>query len=406
VLSFDEALENLLAQTETIHLPAIQKLSGLSLLNSILAEDISAKVDSPPFSNSAMDGVAFNSEDVPSTNTPSLPISQTIFAGNAAKPLEKGTAARIYTGAMVPDGADTVEMQENCTFTEKNVEFKQAIKQGGNIRHQGEEFHQGDIVIKKGTKLLGKHIGLLTQAGIDECDVFKPLTVALLVSGDELVSPPTPLESGQIYNSNAPMLMAELQTAGFNVFTDVMADNLEQTTTRLQKAITQADILITTGGVSVGDADYVKAAIESIGEIDFWKIAMKPGKPFTFGKVSHQDKTIPIIGLPGNPVSAYTGFQLFGLPFLQKLQGQNASQEPPVSYPILLEKPHSNKREEFVRVTINSDDSGRLFLQPYSHQGSGVISSVANSTGFARMPSNQVTNSGDEVVYLAFNEYK
>ncbi|MCY4043879.1 MAG: molybdopterin molybdotransferase MoeA [Cellvibrionales bacterium] len=403
MLTFDDAQTQLFAQTVDFQRPAKQIQQGLGLLGSIIAEDINARIDSPPFSNSAMDGVAFHSADVLANPQLALPISQTVFAGRAPAPLQKGTAARIYTGAMIPEGADTVEMQENCIFEDNTVQFKQAIKPYGNIRIQAEEFHQGDMILPKGTRLSAKHMGLLAQAGIDECQVVKPLTVALLVSGDELVSPPTPLKPAQIYNSNAPMLVAELTAHGFDVITEVMPDNLEATQRLLKKAVDAADIVITTGGVSVGDADYVKAAIESMGEINFWKIAMKPGKPFTFGKIHNNNKTLPIIGLPGNPVSAFTGLQLFGLPFLQRLQGQTPSEQPIQRYPVVLAKPHSNKREEFVRVTLQTCKAGTMFLQPYSHQGSGVISSVANSTGFARMPCNQVTNSGDEVVYIPFN---
>ncbi len=334
-----------------------------------------------------------------------MPISQTIFAGIEPKPLKPCTAARIYTGAMIPEGANTVELQENCDITEKQVTFHQPQQIGQHIRLKGEDIQQNSCIVKQGTRLSPQHIGLLASSGIAEVSIYKPLTISLIVSGDELVSPPSPLKAGQIYNSNLPLLTAALSQSGFTVNTHHVVDDLSATKNILKRCIQTSDIILTTGGVSVGDADFIKTAINQLGEINFWKVAMKPGKPLTFGYVKDNEKRVPIIGLPGNPVSAFASFNLFALPFLYKLQGWLEPTPPLARLPITLNKALNPKREEFMRVK-REEKSGKLTLTPFKKQGSGVLSSVVFATGFARIPNNQVTENGDLVTYIDFNRYR
>ena len=400
MLSFDEALEALLDKATDFKCPTSETIMADNAVSRIISEAIVAKTSTPPFDNSAMDGFAFRLEDIKAGQT--LPISQIVFAGTAPAPLQPNTAARIYTGAMMPEGADTVELQENTNYTKETVTFHQACKKGQHIRRTGEDIHAGDCIIEAGTRLLPAHIGLIASCGIESIKVFKPLVITLIASGDELVKPPQILNPGQIYNSNLPMLKAALENAEFKVISKQVEDELAATISALKASIATSDLIITTGGVSVGDADFVKSAIETLGEIDFWKVAMKPGKPLTFGQVSDQEKTIPVIGLPGNPVSAFASFTLFAQPFLYRLQGRILTTLPDVSYPIELLEPMSPKREEFMRVTLVNSGKG-FVLKPYNHQGSGVLSSVANSTGFARIPKDTTTRSGELVQYLPFN---
>ncbi|CAA0101532.1 Molybdopterin molybdenumtransferase [BD1-7 clade bacterium] len=404
MLSFDQALSALLRQAsefrpDTVVFPLAESAGC------ILAEDIAAQCDVPPQDNSAMDGFAFRCADISAQDTSALPVSQKVFAGSAPAPLKPGTAVRLFTGSVIPEGADTVELQENCTYDDEVVQFHQSVTYGQHVRCAGEDIQQGRVLAEIGQTISSRLIGILASTGVAEVCVFKPLKLGLLATGDELIEPGKPLASGQIYNSNLYMLQAELQASGYQVQAAHVSDNLEVLTQTLTMMIQECDLIMTIGGVSVGDADLVKTAITALGSLDLWKVAMKPGKPLSFGRLRRfpeaPGRDVPVIGLPGNPVSAFATCRLFAMPFLQVMQGGEMPAADNETYPIQLSQSLHPKREEFVRVQ-RQREGDRWVLVPFSHQGSGVLSSVLWSSGFARIPMQHTTNSGDRVEYIPF----
>jgi molybdopterin molybdotransferase len=394
MLTFDEAKQQLLgaiAQSAA----GIETIPVARVLGRILAEDVFALCDVPPQNNSAMDGFAVRCADIPASAT--LPVSQKIFAGAAPAPMQANTAVRLFTGSVVPDEADAVILQEDCTYDETSVTINELPRVGQHIRRQGEDIKKGALLLGKGVRLQPKHIGYMVAGGIASVNVYKALSVGLLATGDELKEPGTDLAVGQIFNSNLYMLQAELQALGFVVEACFVRDDLPLIAEAFARLCTNNDVVLSIGGVSVGDADLVKQAIGQLGEMQLWKVSMKPGKPLSFGKVL--DK--PVIGLPGNPVSAFATFHLFAKPFLLKLQGLQASPLVDKKYPVKLDKAMNPKREEFLRVQLQVID-GVEWLVPFAHQGSGVLSSVVWATGFARIPQDAITRDGDNVVYIPF----
>ena len=393
MISFDEASAKLLAAVDITKNK--EPVNILEACNRVLAVDIFAPCYVPPHDNSAMDGFALRAEDVASTST--LPISQKVFAGMAPESLQQGTAVRLFTGSVIPDGADTVVPQENCDYDDEKVTINELSEPGLHIRRRGEDITEGQKIITQGTLLKPGHIGLLASLGIATVEAYKVLKVGLLSTGDELVDPGTALQAGQIYNSNSPMLKAELEKLGFIVEVRHAEDTLELITEAFRQLGENNDLVLSIGGVSVGEADFVKAAVESLGSLDLWKVAIKPGKPLSFGHIAGT----PAMGLPGNPVASFATFHLFAKPYLYKMQGLQEEERALQSIAIQLERPLSPKREEFVRVQLQVVN-GEQKLVLYSHQGSGVLSSVAWASGFARIPMNITTSDGDKVPYLPF----
>ena len=394
--SFDEALNRLLASAKC--LASLESLAPAAAFNRVLGEDVYAPIAVPPFNNSAMDGIAFSLNVI----NPAKPIklAHTVFAGQAPPSLAAGEACRIFTGAAMPAEADTVVLQENCSF---DVEGQVSILEGDlflgqNVRKRGEDLACGELVLTKGVKLSSSHVGLLASLGFESIAVYTPLKVAVISTGDELKSAGEALSPGQIYNSNGPMLCAALTSQGFEAAAFHVKDDLAQTMALFEQLAQRFDVLLSIGGVSVGDADFVKQAIESLGHIDFWKVAMKPGKPLAFGEVSGR----PLIGLPGNPVSAFASYQLFASAFLSVCQGGEVSLQESQMLPVILETSLTPKRETFLRVS-RLLESGKCYLQPFPSQGSGILSSVAFSEGFARIPSGGETQSGDLVRFIPFH---
>ncbi|NRB38201.1 MAG: molybdopterin molybdotransferase MoeA [Pseudomonadales bacterium] len=406
MLSFDAARQQFLLNAAALA-PAKETLPLVQLQGRVLAESVAATINVPPQDNSAMDGIAFKFSDYPADGI--FPISQKIFAGMAAAALKTQTAVRLFTGSIIPEGADTVVLQEDCEFilNDKDelvsVKVLDMPKKGQHIRLAGEDIVKGAEVVAAATVLMPAHIGLLASVGIAEASVYQRLRVALLATGDELVAVGGTLQSGQIYNSNLPMLTAQLQSLGCEVDARHVDDDLALIVENLEQMAADADVVLTIGGVSVGDADWVKTAIEQLGSVQLWKVAMKPGKPVSLGEIKNKaGRVVPLIGLPGNPVSAFATFQLFALPFLQRRMGQHLPEnKDECLYPIQLERPRQPKREEFVRVQLVVKN-GVPVLKPYAHQGSGVLSSVAWATGFARIPADKPTENGDEVRYYVF----
>lgn len=356
----------------------------------ILAADTAARVDVPPAANSAMDGYAFQIPDGPAPWR--LPISQTIAAGSAPQPLQPGTAARIFTGGEIPPGANAVAIQEECEHDGDQVVIQVAVHAGENIRPRGQDLQLGQIIARKGDKLSAVHLGLLASCGVDSVSVQRRPRVALLSSGSELVEPGHPLTPGQIYNSNLYLLGGLLQDWGCELIRqECVADDLEQTRNLLRSVAGEADLIISTGGVSVGDADYLKAAITSLGELELWKVNLKPGKPLAFGRVG----ATPILALPGNPVSAFTTAVLFVKPFIEGLYGRPLQELSFEDRPAGFAIRQPRRRPEFLRVRLEHNQ-----LQPFANQSSGVLSSVLWASGLAWLASDTTVAEGDLLPYL------
>ncbi|MCU7842577.1 MAG: molybdopterin molybdotransferase MoeA [Candidatus Thiodiazotropha sp. (ex Monitilora ramsayi)] len=395
---FDEALNFLLAQanpiTETETLPLERALGR------VLAEPVHSHVDVPPWDNSAMDGYAVNTRDLEKME--SLRVAQRIPAGAAGSELQTGTAARIFTGAPVPPGADAVVMQEVCTVEGDQVSVNDGVNAGANIRRAGEDILQGESILATGTRLSPQHLGLAASVGVSELTVYRPLKVAVFSSGDELVMPGGELGPGQIYNSNQFTLGGLLQRMGCEVIQlGMVEDTLDATCEALSRGAESADLILASGGVSVGEEDHVKPAVERLGSLDLWKVAIRPGKPIAFGQV---DGT-PFFGAPGNPVSLFTTFTVFARPFILRMQGVEGDVLP-MSFKAIagFEKAGTDKRREYARARIEHDEQGRAVVKLFANRSSGVLSSVAWANGLAVLPAMTAVSQGDTVEFIPFSE--
>ncbi|RZU45260.1 molybdopterin molybdochelatase [Fluviicoccus keumensis] len=402
LMPVSQAIERL-RQAGLAKTPEIETVPLESALNRVLAQDILAPVNVPPRDNSAMDGYALHTDSLGEVPL-SLHISQRIPAGANPLPLEPGTAARIFTGAVIPEGANAVVMQENCCVEANNrVIIRQAFRTGENIRRAGQDITVGTPILTQGERLGPAAIGMLASLGIARVPVYRRLRVAILSTGDELVEPGNPLQhSGQIYNSNRYLLQALLKRLDVEIVDlGVIADNLPDTLSALQRAQTLADVVISTGGVSVGEEDHVKTAVEQTGKLDFWKIAIKPGKPLAFGSLGET----AFIGLPGNPQSVWITFLILGRQFLLARQGQSQGYAP-LEYrmPIAFEVSKPLKREEYFRVRIVNDGTGQT-LEKHGNQSSGVLSSSLRADGVARVPAGVTLKPGDFVHFLPFSGF-
>nr|WP_314902207.1 gephyrin-like molybdotransferase Glp [uncultured Deefgea sp.] len=390
MLDFDTALANLLAAARRI--TEVETVPLLAANGRVLAHDVIAPIDVPGFDNSAMDGYALNIADFAAPPTDFL-ISQRIAAGEVGTSLAAGEAARIFTGAPIPAGANAVAMQEVCSVSDGRVSVAMSLKNGANIRRAGEDIAAQSVVLAAGTRLGAAEIGLAASIGVPTLPVVRPLKVALLSTGDELVEPGTDLGAGQIYNSNRYAINTLLQSLGC-VVTDfgIVADDREATIALLKTASAEHDVVMTSGGVSVGEEDHVKAAVEYLGKLDLWKIAMKPGKPFAHGRIGEAD----FIGLPGNPVSSYVTFLMLVRPFLLARQGVTAITQTSLPLIATFDWKKAGDRREFLRVRLNANGQVELFPR----QGSGVLSAMVWSDGLVDLPAGQTIAAGDVVTYL------
>lgn len=387
----DDALAALLAQVRP--LAGRETLSTSAAVGRVLAADLVSPVDVPPADNSAMDGYALRAADA---GRP-LPVTQRIPAGSVPAPLSPGQAARIFTGAQVPPGADTVVMQEATELLDGQVRVTQPVTAGAHVRLRGEDVRAGSVVLPAGTRLNAVAVGLAATAGAAELTVTSRPRVALFSTGDELVMPGEPLPPGAIYNSNRFTLRALVEGLGCEVIDlGIVPDNLDATRAVLREAASRADVILTSGGVSVGEEDHLRPAVQAEGQLDLWAIAIKPGKPFACGRVGQAH----FIGLPGNPVSSLVTFLVLVRPFLLKLQG--AARLAPQGYCIAagFDWPRPDKRREFLRVRL--DEAGGLAL--FGNQSSGVLTSAFWADGLLDNPAGRAFKTGDTVRFIPFAE--
>jgi molybdopterin molybdotransferase len=430
LMSLDEALARLVEGARARRIATTEPVPTFDALGRVLAEDVRSLLDVPPADNTSMDGYALRAADVPAAGTV-LPVAQRIPAGVVGRPLAAGTAARIFTGAQLPPGADAVVMQEQCEAIAHaagpadadglgRVRVNALPEPGQWVRRRGEDVCQGDVVLAAGARLTPQAMGLAASVGAATLSVVRRPRVALFSTGDELVMPGQPLKPGAIYNSNRFTLRGLLQAAGCEVVDlGIVPDRLDATRAALRRAAAGADLILTSGGVSVGEEDHLRPAIAAEGALSLWQIAMKPGKPLAFGHVRRPeapggdvrrpDRTgagadaggeALFIGLPGNPVSSFVTFLLAVAPVLRALQGMPEAAPPALALRADFDWPRPDRRREFVRVRLNAQ--GGLDLFP--NQSSGVLTSTVWADGLVDIPAGQPVARGDAVRYLPLND--
>jgi molybdopterin molybdotransferase len=413
LLSFDEALTQILAQARP-PLP-IEELDTFEVFDRVLAHDLRAALNVPPMDNTQMDGYAVRRADLQAGVA--LPVSQRLPAGQVGAALEPGTTARVFTGAMIPAGADAVVMQELTELRGDAVLFKHQPEDGEWIRRIGEDIRAGMVILPAGTRLSPQAAGLAASVGLATVPVRARVRVACFSTGDELAMPGEPLKPGAIYNSNRFVLLSLLRKLGC-IVTDlgIVPDSLAATRAALRQAAASNDLIITCGGMSVGEEDHVKPAVQAEGSLSLWSIAMKPGKPLAHGTVrrdaaaNHSNSanhassssvaTAHFIGLPGNPVSAFVTFLMFARPFILRLQGMTEVTPARLSLRADFAWPRPDRRREFLRARINPQGG----LDLYPNQGSAVLTSTVWADGLIDNPAGQAIAPGDQVQFIALSE--
>ncbi|MCQ2990503.1 MULTISPECIES: gephyrin-like molybdotransferase Glp [Pseudomonas syringae group] len=393
LLPVEDATARLLAMADATPITERQRVSLANAEGRVLAVDLVSTLDLPPWPNSAMDGYALREAD---WSGEPLVVSQRIFAGQAPEPLAPGTCARIFTGAPMPEGADCVEMQENAeVLADQRVRFSEPLKAGQNIRPQGQETLVGDTVLAAGTRLGPIELGLAASLGLAELDVIRRVRVAVLSTGDELIEPGQPLGPGQIYNSNRVLLCSWLARLECEVVdAGILPDDLPKTRTALAN-LHDVDLILSTGGVSVGEADFLGHALREEGELTLWKLAIKPGKPLTFGHF----RGVPVIGLPGNPASTLVTFALLARAYLLRRQG--VMDVAPLKFPVpagfIWTRP--GNRREYLRGRL---EQGKAVA--YRNQSSGVLRSAAWADGLIEVREGTTVAEGDWVNFIPLSE--
>ncbi len=394
LLSVDEALAILLAGAKPVS--EVETVPTMQASGRVLARAQTSTMDVPPMDNSSMDGYAVRTGDLSSPEK-KLKVSQKIMAGAAGKPLEPGTVARIFTGAPIPKGADAVVIQEEVVVENEFISIKKPPKAGDWVRYVGQDIRKGGEILPAGKRLLPQDAGLAASVGIKDLPVYRKVKLGLFFTGDELAMPGEPLAPGRIYNSSRFTLSALAAQFGCEVRDyGIIPDTLEATRAALRRCAAECDIIVTSGGVSVGEADYVKPAAEAEGTLLMWKIAMKPGRPLAFGKI----KEAAFLGLPGNPVSSFVTFLLFVRPFLLKTQGITRIEPRAIEARADFDWPQPDARREFLRVKWNA--AGGLDLYPT--QDSAVLTSTAWADGLVDNPPKQAIRKGDKVRLLSYAE--
>ena len=400
LLAYDDALAQL-----TGGIGPIGKVINVELreaLGAVLAESIESSIDVPGCAMSSMDGYAIRNADLADAGASSLPVSQRIPAGSAAVALTPGTAARIFTGAPVPEGADAVIMQEQVEADGDRISFEVRPARGNNIRPAGNDIRRGTRILERGCRLRAQDIGLAASVGLQALPVYEPIRVGMFFTGDELVEPGETLAAHKIYDSNRYTLHGLLDAMGCEIVDlGLVGDTLEETKAAMQNASTRADLVVTSGGVSVGEEDYVRIAIEQLGELRMWRIGIKPGKPLAYGLINGT----AFMGLPGNPVSVFATFCLFVCPVIQIMQGRGWQK--PVSMPLGadFDWPRPDSRREFLRARLAQGADGATVVQIYPNQDSGVLTSTVWADGFVEIAEHQTVSAGDVVNYLPFAQF-
>jgi len=391
LLSVDDALVQLLAAAKPV--AGVEEVPALEATGRVLAKPQRSTMDVPPLDNSAMDGFAFRFSDLGKK----LRVSQRIMAGAVGGPVEPGTAARIFTGAPIPPGADTVVMQEFCEVEGDFITIRNKPAKGEWVRRAASDIKKGGEILAAGKRLLPQDTGLAASVGIKTLPVYRRVKLGLFFTGDELVMPGEPLAPGRIYNSNRFTLRGLGETFGCELRDyGIVPDSLEATRDVLRRAATECDVIVTSGGVSVGDADFVKPAVEAEGRLLMWKIAMKPGRPLAFGEVGKAF----FIGLPGNPVSSFVTFLIFVRPFLLKTQGVVEVAPHAIAARADFDWPQPDARREFLRVKWNAQGG----LDLYPTQDSAVLTSTAWADGLVDNPASRAIRKGELVRYLPYAE--
>lgn len=396
LLPVEEAIEQLLAKAPPP--PSTEVISLAQALGRVTAEDVFSPLDLPGWDNSAMDGYALRAFDVPEQGG-YLEVSGRIAAGHSSDvPLQAGQAVRIFTGAPLPHGADSVVPQERCRVYGQRI-WCPPLRLGEHVRKRGEELQRGQPVLSVGKRLRAQEIGLLAAAGIPRVKVYRPLRVCLLSSGDELREPGESLAPGQIYNSNRYLVAALLRGWGVEVHDyGVMADALAASRDALLLASSECDVLLTTGGVSVGEEDHLKQAIQALGKVEFWRLAIQPGKPLAFGQVAGK----PWIGLPGNPTAALVTALIVVRPFLLRAQGAERVLPVPISVPAAFEWGKPNKRRQYLRARLSPGSDGQLRAILHPQQSSAMLVAACWADGLVIVEREQQVLKGAAVPFLSF----
>ncbi|AZD09147.1 Molybdopterin molybdenumtransferase [Pseudomonas chlororaphis] len=394
LMPVEEAIARLLAMAEAQRLQDSEPVALGEARQRVLASDLVATLDLPPRPNSAMDGYALNLD---AWDGQPLAVSQRIFAGQAPEPLRPGTCARIFTGAPLPEGANSIEMQENVEpLDDGRVRFKQPLKAGQNIRPQGQENRAGQVLLRAGKRLGPFELAIAAAQGCTHLPLVRRPRVALLSTGDELAEPGTALRPGCIYNSNRTLLSHWLSALGCEVVdAGILPDQPQQTRLRLEQLQCAADLILTTGGVSAGDADCLGQVLRECATAVFWKLAIKPGKPLTVGRFG----TVPVIGLPGNPTSALVTFGLLARPYLLRIQG--VEEVMPLSFPVSVgfDWPKAGGRREYLRARL---EEGRAVLYP--NQSSGVLLGASWADGLVEILEGSTLRAGEPARFIPFSE--
>jgi len=390
LLSVDEALSQMLAQAKPV--ADIEEIPTLEATGRVLARAQRSTMDVPPMDNSAMDGYAVRIAD-----GTKISVAQKIMAGAVGKPLEAGTAARIFTGAPIPPGADAVVMQEHATVEGYSVVINKKPAKEQWIRRAASDIAKGAEILPAGKRILPQDTGLAASVGIKNVPVYRKLRLGLFFTGDELVMPGEPLAPGRIYNSNRFTLRGLAEVFGTDLRDyGIVPDSLDATRAVLRKAAAECDVVVTSGGVSVGEADYVKPAVEAEGTLLMWRIAMKPGRPLAFGNVGKSF----FIGLPGNPVSSFVTFLIFVRPFLLKAQGMTDIEPHAIAARADFDWTEPDSRREFLRARWNRQGG----LELYPTQDSAVLTSTAWAHGLIDNPAGKAIRKGDSVRFLPYAE--